>query len=43
MHEPISKATMSSEKERKILDRLISHQLIILENAPISLIEEISI
>jgi hypothetical protein len=43
MHEPINEATLSSEKERKILDRLISHQLIILENPPSSFIDEVKL
>lgn len=34
MHEPYSGITMNAEKERKVLDRVTTHQLIILENAP---------
>lgn len=34
---------MSRDKERKILDRITSHQLIILENPPQTPIEEIKI
>jgi hypothetical protein len=34
---------MASEKEKKILGRVITHQLIILENPPSSAIEEIKL
>eukprot|EP00347_Sterkiella_histriomuscorum_P020422 403337867 len=41
MHEPQINATMNTEKERKTLDRLVSHQLIILEYPSSVLIEDI--
>jgi hypothetical protein len=43
MHEPYSGITMDSDKERKVLDRVTTHQLIILENPPQTPIEEIKI
>ena len=43
MHEPYSGVTMDSGKERKVLDRVTTHQLIILENPPQTPIEEIKI
>lgn len=43
MHEPYSNVSMNIDKERKILDRVVSHQLIILENPPESPIEEIKV
>ena len=43
MHEPYSGITMDTEKERKVLDRVTTHQLIILENPPQMPIEEIKI
>jgi hypothetical protein len=43
MHEPYSGITMDLDKERKVLDRVTTHQLIILENPPLTPIEEIKI
>ena len=41
LHAPSEAYGMSAEKQRKTLQRVVTHQLIILENQPSQMIEEI--